>query len=130
MGGLNDFKLRPQLVRPVNANKNGVTPAFTSGTTGIHNLQPGDYAVIYDMNPLYSANFTGAGVTIGVIGQTDIVMADITDFRSAAQSCAPGIRQRWRPNIHYLSDSELAPIQASATAICGEADWTSSGRAA
>ncbi len=89
VGGLNDFKLRPQLVRPVSANKNGVTPAFTSGTTGIHNLQPGDYAVIYDMNPLYSANFTGAGVTIGVVGQTDIVMADITDFRSAARPALP-----------------------------------------
>ena len=44
-------------------------------------MAPGDFAVIYDVNPLYSAGNTGKGVTIAVIGQTDIVPADITDFR-------------------------------------------------
>ncbi len=89
VGGLNDFKLKPQLVRPVKANKNGVTPDFTSAATGNHYIQPGDFAVIYDMNPLYAAKFTGSGVTIGVIGQTDIVMTDITDFRAAASPTLP-----------------------------------------
>jgi hypothetical protein len=36
------------------------------------------------VNPLYSAGDTGKGVTIAVVGQTDIVPADITDFRAAA----------------------------------------------
>ena len=39
---------------------------------------------IYDVNPLYTAGNTGKGVTIAVIGQTDIVPADIADFRGAA----------------------------------------------
>ena len=47
-------------------------------------MTPGDLAVIYDINPLYMAGNTGKGVTIAVIGQTDIVPADITDFRAAA----------------------------------------------
>jgi hypothetical protein len=89
VGGLSDFKLKPQLVHPAKANKNGVSPAFTSGISGTHYIQPGDFAVIYDMNPLYTAKFTGAGVTIGVMGQTDIVMADITDFRAAASPALP-----------------------------------------
>ena len=40
--------------------------------------------MIYDVNALYTAGNTGKGVTIAVIGQTDIVPADITDFRGAA----------------------------------------------
>jgi hypothetical protein len=87
VGGLNDFKLKPKLIHPATGNKNGVGPAYTSGLSGTHYIQPGDFAVIYDMNPLYTASptgFTGAGLTIGVVGQTDIVQTDITDFRSAA----------------------------------------------
>jgi hypothetical protein len=72
--GLNDFKLKPRLVKR----------RFTSGLTGSHYLTPGDLAVIYDINPLYTAGDTGKGITIAVVGQTDIVPADITDFRAAA----------------------------------------------
>jgi hypothetical protein len=72
--GLNDFKLKPKLVKR----------RFTSGLTGSHYLAPGDLAVIYDINPLYTAGDTGKGVTVAVVGQTDIVPADITDFRAAA----------------------------------------------
>jgi hypothetical protein len=73
--GLNDFRLKPK-VRP--------SPRFTSGQTGAHFVTPGDLAVIYDINPLYTAGDTGKGLTIVIIGQTDIVPADITDFRAAA----------------------------------------------
>ncbi len=114
VGGLNDFKLRAQLVRPVKANKNGVSPQFTSGSTGNHFIQPGDFAVIYDMNPLYSATFTGSGVTIGVMGQTDIVMADITDFRNAASPTLPAYGSTGGPTftdflIPTSADPGLSP---------------------
>ncbi len=72
--GLNDFRLKPRVVKS----------RFTSGVSGSHYVTPGDLAVIYDINPLYSAGDTGKGVTLAVVGQTDIVMADITDFRAAA----------------------------------------------
>ncbi|MGB6384602.1 MAG: protease pro-enzyme activation domain-containing protein [Terriglobales bacterium] len=48
-------------------------------------LAPGDVATIYDINPLYNNAGTpinGTGQTLAIIGQTDIYMADITDFRS------------------------------------------------
>jgi hypothetical protein len=90
VGGLNDFKLKPQLLRPAGSKAGAVRPEFTSGLSGSHFIAPGDFAVIYDANPLYAAGYTGAGQTIGVIGQTDIVQADITAFRSASNLPAYG----------------------------------------
>ncbi len=81
--GLNDFRLKPR-VQFAKASAAGVNPHFTSGVTGQHYLAPGDFATIYDVGPLYTAGDTGKGVTIAVVGQTDIVLADITDFRAAA----------------------------------------------
>jgi hypothetical protein len=81
--GLNDFRLKPQ-VRFPKSREAATSPHFTSGISGVHYVAPGDFAVIYDVNPLYTAGNTGKGVTIAVIGQTDIVPADITDFRGAA----------------------------------------------
>ena len=79
--GLNDFRLKPRIRF---AQKTNASAHLTSGLTGQHLVAPGDFAVIYDVNPLYTAGDTGKGVTIAVIGQTDIVPSDITDFRSAA----------------------------------------------
>jgi subtilase family serine protease len=90
IGGLNDFRLKPQFKRPSGDQASGGKPEFTSGLSGGHFIAPGDFAVIYDVNPLYTANYTGAGQTIGVIGQTDIVQADITAFRSASNLPAYG----------------------------------------
>ena len=81
--GLNDFRLKPRLQFPKSRSA-GSNPHFTSGLSGTHYLAPGDFAVIYDLNPLYSAGDTGKGVTIAVVGQTNIVPADITDFQGAA----------------------------------------------
>jgi subtilase family serine protease len=84
VGGLHDFKPQPRFVRPAGTKTASAQPHFTSGISGDHFLAPGDFAVIYNVNPLYSAGYTGSGQTIGIMGQTDIVMADITDFRNAA----------------------------------------------
>ena len=121
VGGLNDFKLKPQLVRPIGNRSNTVQPDFTSGQSGSHFLAPGDFGVIYDAAPLYTAGYTGAGQTIGVIGQTDIVQADITAFRSASQLPAYGstngptftsylIPGAMDPGIGYTGDVQEASI--------------------
>ena len=81
--GLDDFHPKPR-VQFARKTVAGTNAHFTSGQTGSHFLAPGDFAVIYDLNPLYSAGDTGKGLTIAVTGQTDIVAADITDFRAAA----------------------------------------------
>lgn len=84
--GLDDFKARPRLRRPV------VTPDFTSSQTGNHYIAPGDFDTIYGVNTLLSSNITGAGVGVGagggysiaVMGQVKVQLADITAFRTAA----------------------------------------------
>ncbi|HEX5234470.1 MAG TPA: protease pro-enzyme activation domain-containing protein [Silvibacterium sp.] len=63
-----------------------VSPQFTfgGGSTHFHFLAPGDFATIYDLNPLYSAGDNGSGKTIVIVGQSAIVASDITHFQSAA----------------------------------------------
>jgi Pro-kumamolisin, activation domain/Bacterial Ig-like domain (group 3) len=56
----------------------------TQGGTLIHALAPGDFAVIYDLNKLYTATppLNGSGETIAVVAVSDIIPQDITDFRT------------------------------------------------
>lgn len=73
---LNDFRPRPQFVRP--------RTAFTSGQS--HNVffAPGDIVTTYDVAPLYSAGINGLGQTIAIAGQSAIVASDIENFQNAA----------------------------------------------
>ncbi len=45
---------------------------------------PGDIKVAYDINPLITDNYNGAGQTIAVMGQSEISATDITNFQDAA----------------------------------------------
>lgn len=52
---------------------------------GGHALSPGDYAAIYNINPLYNASPTpinGNGISIGIVGRSDIQLSDIQQFES------------------------------------------------
>jgi len=73
---LTDWKPRSHAVK--------VNPRFTSAQSGSNFVQPGDVAVIYDIAPAYSAGYTGAGQTIAVIGQSAVVLSDISNFQTAA----------------------------------------------
>ena len=55
-------------------------PLYTSGAT--HYLFPADWAAIYDLNPLYEAGTTGAGVSIAIAGRSNIVVGDAAVFRT------------------------------------------------
>ncbi len=77
--GLNDFRLKPRVrVAQVAA------PGYTSSTSGAHYLAPGDLYTIYDINPLLTTAVNGSGVTIAVLGQTDIPLASVAAFRAAS----------------------------------------------
>jgi subtilase family serine protease len=73
---LNDFQPKPHLRRPL--------PHFTSNQSGSHFIEPGDFATIYNLGPLYSQGLDGTGEKIAVVGQTTIHVADVARFRSAA----------------------------------------------
>jgi subtilase family serine protease len=91
---LNNFNSRAQrldaninnISTPGNPTPGGIdnppvsVPDWTSG--GSHYLTPGDYGVIYDINPLYAASVKGNGINIAVLGRSNIVPGDIASFQS------------------------------------------------
>ena len=87
--GLNDFKLKSRA-----QFKKVVRPQFTSSISGNHYLAPGDFYTIYDVTPLLASSINGSGVTVAVMGQTDISLADAAAFRSASglTANAPTVR--------------------------------------
>jgi hypothetical protein len=74
--GLHNIPLRPNLIH--------LHPNFTSSLSGSHFLAPYDWATIYDVQPLYTAGLDGTGVSIAILGQSDVNLSDIQAFRSAA----------------------------------------------
>lgn len=102
--GLNNFKLKPR-----SRVRNGVIdsaaasaakPSYTqtiNGTTS-HYLAPADLYTIYDFPPTTgSTALTGAGITVAIMGQTDIVPANIAAFRTAAGLPAITLTQKLVP---------------------------------
>jgi subtilase family serine protease len=81
--GLNDYRLKPRS-RVTTVNADAVRPQFTSSVSGNHYIAPGDFNTIYDINPLLSSSTNGQGLTIAVMGQTDISLNDVAAFRSAS----------------------------------------------
>ncbi|MDE1161839.1 MAG: protease pro-enzyme activation domain-containing protein [Acidobacteriaceae bacterium] len=83
--GVDDLALRPRTVRRIVSptSSSSLSPQFTS-SSATHYLAPGDLYTIYDAQNLISSGTDGTGVTIAVVGQTDIYPADIAAFRSAA----------------------------------------------
>jgi subtilase family serine protease len=89
--GLNDFKLKPRS-RSRNAALGSTQPLNTQTINGqtMHFIAPGDFYTIYDLNPLITSGITGTGVTIAVMGQTDLTQgsvlpdANVAAFRTAA----------------------------------------------
>jgi uncharacterized protein (TIGR03437 family) len=75
VGGLDDYDLTPAYGK----NLQVTGPDFTS-ITGAHFLTPSDIATIYDLNPL---GLDGSGQKIAVVGNSDINLQDIRNFRAA-----------------------------------------------
>lgn len=81
-----DLKQEHALARVVPGARPEIT--FTQGGQQIHALAPQDYAVIYNIkSPAYNP-WTGAGVTIGVVGRNDLYNGgqDVQNFMSVVGS--------------------------------------------
>jgi subtilase family serine protease len=70
---LNDFRLKHMHIAPAR-------PDFTSSLSGAVHFAPGDIKVAYNI----PSNYTGAGQSIAIMGQSAIVTSDIENFQSAA----------------------------------------------
>ena len=81
------------------------TPLWTTGpgTPAIDNnyvLAPGDFAVQYDLNPLYAAGVNGSGQTIAIVNDSNINIYLVNQFRYALQpGCHPAPRIRRRSSL-------------------------------
>jgi subtilase family serine protease len=75
--GLDDFRPKAR------AKKAVPRPNYYDANTGLKDfLAPNDIATIYDLGPLYTAAIDGTGEKMVVVGQTDVYLADLVDFRS------------------------------------------------
>ena len=81
--GLNDFRMKPHArSKGTLPRASAEKPDYTSGASGNIYVAPADLNAIYDVNPLLNSGISGRGQTIAVVGQTDIVLADIAAYRS------------------------------------------------
>jgi subtilase family serine protease len=79
--GLHDFypksSLRTRRATPAIA---GAQPQTTYDGGKENFIGPGDFAVIYNLLPLYSAGGNGSGVTVAIAGESDIDVANASAF--------------------------------------------------
>jgi len=62
---------------------NNSYPAFTSSGNQITNyLMPGDFAKIYDAQSVVASGVDGSGVSIAIVGRSDINLSDVEAFRT------------------------------------------------
>ena len=78
---LHDFR-RVSSIRAVKPAQSKPSPEYSQGSTQY--LFPADFATIYDLNPLYAANKNGSGVSIAIVGRSNINLSDVQSFRSTA----------------------------------------------
>ncbi|MDR3723891.1 MAG: protease pro-enzyme activation domain-containing protein [Terracidiphilus sp.] len=59
------------------------TPQWTYGSSSVNFvLAPADYAVQYDLTPLYNKGINGTGQTIAIVNESNINVAQVNQFRS------------------------------------------------
>jgi subtilase family serine protease len=86
--GLDDFRPHPSSLGKKALPHTGFLlqahPEYSPGG-GFNYLAPDDIATIYDTLPLLNASptaFNGTGVTIAIVGQSDVTMSNVTSFRT------------------------------------------------
>jgi hypothetical protein len=78
-------------VREADGSMHAVSPHLTTGTpdvgptgtaAGTHFLGAADLAAIYDTAPLLAKGINGKGISIGIVGASDILPGDVATYRS------------------------------------------------
>jgi Pro-kumamolisin, activation domain/Bacterial Ig-like domain (group 3) len=94
VASLNSFRKQPPQKlfagiagRNTQGQKVRLQPSLTATGSGsnVYYLAPGDFATIYNTKPLLAAGIDGTGVTIVVVGQSQIELTDVRAFRQIFQ---------------------------------------------
>ncbi|MGA3025108.1 MAG: S53 family peptidase [Bryobacteraceae bacterium] len=78
--GLNDVRMKPGVLRGKPAGPVADRPDYTH--LGAHYLAPDDIATIYDITALYNQGLDGSGQSMVVVGQSNVDLADLQQFRT------------------------------------------------
>ncbi len=73
-------KLQP--IEPLFTLPSGCVEDSSSSNPCFYGLGPYDFATIYNVLPLWTAGINGTGQTIAIVGETNINIQDVRDFRS------------------------------------------------
>src|ERR1035441_6705650 len=87
VASLHNFQARPlhHIVRAAQGTRGGPSEAPVPQAdlgNGAHGIAPYDFAAIYDVSSLWSANYDGAGQSIAVLGESNIKLSDVANFRA------------------------------------------------
>ncbi len=104
--GLDDFEEQPAVRRRVAADES------------VNALTPSLMGEVYDIAPLSAEEYTGSGVTIVIVGQSDIQLSDIASFQSefglpgnspqlVLTGADPGIRNSSSNDSEFEADLDL-----------------------
>jgi subtilase family serine protease len=128
--GLDDFHPKPSNVRKGAPRK--TNPDFYDNSFQIPDfVAPGDITTIYDLAPLYTAGFDGTGQKLAIVGETDIYLADLNDFRNGfgltpLSGCTVNssgvITACNTANFRYVLDGADPGVATPASSILSEAD--------
>jgi subtilase family serine protease len=64
------------------SNNSQLKPNYTLGSGAYHFLSPGDFTLIYDLAPVYSAGITGTGSRVAILGGSRVLPADVTNYET------------------------------------------------
>ncbi len=83
--GLADIPAYPMLhIEPAAQARTTDQPQLNSNA-GNHYIAPGDFAILYDLNPVYTTSgLNGTGQKVAIIGRSQINPTDITAFQAIA----------------------------------------------
>jgi subtilase family serine protease len=84
IAGLHDLRSAPQSMPEAalqSAPAHTPVGEFSAGWTNY--LAPADVATIYDIAPLYQQGVEGSGTAIAVLARSNLLAADVADFRAA-----------------------------------------------
>ncbi|HVP51581.1 MAG TPA: Ig-like domain repeat protein [Terriglobales bacterium] len=91
IASLHNFRIQPahrQFGTFTRPRQTEGTPLFTfqscgpNGTQNCYAVGPGDFAVIYNVQPLWQAGIDGTGQSIAIVARTNINLQDVRDFRN------------------------------------------------
>ncbi len=84
---LHNFESRPMHTAKLHVHRDSksgeMVPDFTSSSGSSHYLAPGDLSKIYNTVGLLKQGIDGTGLSIAIVGRTDINLADVQIFRNA-----------------------------------------------